>query len=157
MICAWRTPPVCRECSETRQFCECIGRPRQARYYDELENLMWMFCDGRTLRAAAVRAHEKEYHTRIRTDARIQARYWLTNTDREQAGYMRPDRDLWEAALWLGDRVLRQEVLLTAEAIYAIRFRDRVHPEDLRHLAEYWSERMSPAWHLQKHFRVPDD
>lgn len=147
--CAWLTPPLCRECNERPDLCECRLR-RPARYFDELENLYWLFSE-RPLRAVALRAHQKEFNALVRKERARQAHYWLTVTERAEAGYERPESRLRDFALSLGDSGLRR-LGLSNEAVYALHFRDRMHPDDLRALYEHWSERMAPQWSE----RLPD-
>ncbi len=150
MICAWQNPPVCRDCNESAFLCECQRWPRrQPRYYDEQENLIGLFWE-RPLRWTAVRAHEREANARARAECFRRSRYSCGVTERLALGFRRPDREERSIADRIGDRALASEVGLAPEAVYALHFRDPMHPEDLDALAAYWSKRMAPVEHWSR-------
>jgi len=123
----------CKACNEVPELCECERR-RRPRYYDELACLAAMFRRGREWKGWAIEAAQPPKAPRFVNP------YWGTTiTQRAERGWQRLPDDLRSHAVRL---LARGTLVLSKEAIYAIHFRERLHPEDESAVCEA----ISRAW-----------
>lgn len=146
----------CRTCNEPSWLCEC-HRPRRARHYDELDCLARMYrqaCGRLELQLEFQHEPSPDWVSTPKPEPWLKNgmtgyqrrgspgyEYHKTASERERAGWLRLSPELDRSARGLGHQLLRG-LGLSAEAVYSVLFRERLHPEDAALIDDWARARM---------------